>query len=149
MPEKENKDWEQTRDILADKIESASSQLKAEEKISKEEALLMLERVHRGRAKKGRNGPRQIFAAINDWRNSEKKKVFMKARVNVFCEQKYGPRTNWRRGKALALRKELKDKGEIIKGYVAFPAKLMVVKAGQHEYIKYDDLSKIAVDFKK
>lgn len=150
VPEQDNENWEKTKEILAGTIERASEKLKDEEKINKEEALSMLERVHRGREKKGRKGPRQIFAAINDWRNSEKiKAVFMKARINIFCEQKYGPRTNWRRGKALAQRKELKDKGEIVKGYVAFPARLMVVKTGQHDYVKHYDFSKMPVDFSK
>ena len=42
----------------------------------------------------------------------------------------YGPLTRKRQGKALLLRKQLKEQGAITGGYVAFPAKLYVNRAG-------------------
>ena len=40
----------------------------------------------------------------------------------------YGKITTARRNLALKLRKELKEKGQIVSGYIVFPAKLLVKK---------------------
>ena len=65
---------------------------------------------------------------------------------NIFIDQRYGPDTTWRQNKALEARKELKMKGEIVAGFVRYPAKLMVkYDAREKKYTLYDDYSKLVV----
>ena len=126
--------------ILAKTISKAS-----QNKITETEASNFIERAHRGKAKlHSQNRTRPIYVAISDWRFSERlKEVFLDKRnkTGVFCEQMYGQRTTQRRNLALAKRKELKASNEIIKGYVAFPARLMVKKEGDVKYKLFKDFS--------
>ena len=58
----------------------------------------------------------------------------------------YGADTNWRRNKALLKRKELKDNKSIVKGFVKFPARLMVMYTDEDEdYTMHEDFSNIEV----
>ena len=66
--------------------------------------------------------------------------------TSVYFEPQYGPHTNWRRNQALAYRKELKQKGEIVGGYVDFPAVLMGLQPGTDNYLKIKDFSNIPVE---
>ena len=94
-----------------------------------EEASSMVERVHRAapNPKYLGVGPRPIFAAFLDWRDSEQaKEAFRKNNRTVFVEQKVGPRTTVRRNMALKERKKLLEQHTITNGYVSFPARLMV-----------------------
>ena len=110
-----------------------------------------IERAHRGKKKRnGKGGPRPIYAAVDDWRHSEAIKGFFLDRQNdsgIYCDQMYGPRTTWRRSQALRERKELKQQRKITKGYVAFPARLMVLKPGEDKYILWKDYSNLPVIF--
>ena len=134
--------------LLAKSINKASKG-----KITESEANGFIERAHRGKARsRSKRGNRPIFAAIDDWRHSELvKKVFLdkKNETGIYCEQMYGPMTTWRRNLALAKRKELKANGSIMKGYVAFPAKLMVQRAGEDIYRLYKDYSNEKVIYDK
>ena len=89
--------------------------------MSTEDAANTIKRAHRGKAKrKSKGSPRPIYAAIDDWRSSEKIKEFFLDRQNasgIFCQQMYGPRTTWRRNQALAKLKSLKESGQISQGY--------------------------------
>ena len=107
----------------------------------------MIERAHRSKSKNNFQGPRFIYASIDDWRNSEYiKEIFANRNStlkNVYCEQKYGPLTSWRRSQAMKKRRELLDNKLIEKGYVNFPAILMVLKPGNKIYELEMDYSKI------
>ena len=146
IPEQPNESWDETRELLAKKISEAS---KGEMNIKT--ARNCIERAHRGKNNRRTSVPRPIYAAIDDWRRSEEIKEFFlrKSTSGVYCDQMYGPRTTWRRNKALAKRKELKASDKHIKAYVAFPARLMAKKPGDKKYALIDDLSKIPVVFDK
>ena len=95
------------------------------------EAQCFVERAHRAAPSADRVGPRLIFAAFYNWKNSEfVKEAFRKDNIahgsKIMAEQKFGPLTSNRRNEALRVRRELKSDGKILNGYVAFPAKLMV-----------------------
>ena len=121
--------------------------------MTEKKAAESIERAHRGKRKRNNEGgPRPIYAAIDDWRHSEAIKGFFLNRQNdsgVYCDQMYGPRTTWRRSQALKVRKSLKENRTIIKGYVAFPARLMVMKRGDTKYSLWKDFSKESVIFDK
>ena len=71
-------------------------------------------------------------------------------KTTVTADYKYGPLTSKRRSLAMLERKKLKDNNEIVSGYVAFPARLMV-KTSNREGSKYKlhkDFSKEKVSFK-
>ena len=105
----------------------------------------MIERAHRGR---GSNNGSHVYAAILDWRDTEIIREHFSTKpknMNIFVDQMYGPRTTWRRNQALMMRKTLKSKGEIVSGYVAFPAKLFVKKAGNTTYTLHKDFSSMPV----
>ena len=143
--EKESQD---ATDTLASMIAKASRN-----DINKEDAAKMIERAHRGKpGKKSKEGPRPIYAAIDDWRHSEKIKAIFFDKKNdtgIYCDQMYGPRTTWRRSQALKTRKELKANNVIRNGYVAYPAKLMIKKNGDDRYSMYKDFYHIPVTFGK
>lgn len=118
----------------------------------------MLERVHRAAEKqdyKGR-GPRPIFAAFYDWKDSEfvQDKFRARGRSNpdfkMYADQKYGPRTSARRNMAMIERKKLKEANQIISGYVKFPAKLMVKKSNSpgSKYHLHRDFSRDAIQLR-
>ena len=144
--------WAETTTKAAEAINTVSRG-----KISFDEAHDMLERCHRGKPRKSRgnsSSPTPIYALIDDWRNAEMiKEAFMTKPkdVHIYCDQKYGKRTTWRRNQALQVRKELKRTGEIVSGYVKYPAILMVCKQQRHgqkkEYEEYDNFSSMPVVF--
>ena len=137
------KTWDDTRDVLASTVNSLLD-------ISKEEASSLFERVHRGRDHE--HGPGHIYCKVFNWNHSEKlKEDFLNLNKSknsrIRCEQKYGPRTTNRRNLALVLRKKLKEEGEIVSGYLNFPARLMVKKMGEDKYTELKDFSKAEVIF--
>ena len=131
--------WEETSELLAEHIERVSGK-----KMKRDEARAVIERAHRGRFRDHQKVA-DIYVAITDWREAEKIKDFFKFRKNagdgIFCDQKYGPLTSWRRNEALKLRKDLKDEGKIVSGYVKYPAKLFVKKTEYGDYDIYRDFS--------
>ena len=142
IPGDPNEQWSETGMKVAKAIAKASKN-----KIEESEAHDMIERAHRGR---GKNKGSHIYAAILDWRDAETIKEHFATKpksLNIFVDQMYGPRTTWRRNQALIARKELKNKKEIVSGYVAFPAKLMVKKTGSTNYILHKDYSNVPVSF--
>ena len=142
--------WNDTEKILAEKISEICD-------VSLRDARKMIERCHRANTSpnyKG-TGPRPIFAAFFSWKESEfVKNEFRKNNVNnadcrIYSEQKFGPLTTKRRNQAMLYRKKLKDEGNIVRGYVAFPAKLMVKRthAREDKYFEEKDFSKVEVSF--
>ena len=67
----------------------------------------------------------------------------------IYCEYKFGPLTTRRRNLALAERKKLKAEGEILGGYVAYPARLMVKTTAKSNYFMIKDFSSAKVEFGK
>ena len=140
----DNETWEDTAELVAEKISSAS-----EGELSFDDALNSIERAHRtGSNTDAKKDHRDITAALYDWQTSEDvKKYFMQKNLkdrkfNIYCEQKYGPKTTARRNIAMRERRSLLDKKEIAKAYVAYPAKLMVAKNKKdNKYYLHTDFS--------
>ena len=143
--------WKETTDILAKSISDIC------ENTSIQQAHAMLERCHRARENPNfqGKGPRTIFCAFYDWKDSEFVKHQFRlnnmnnSRSRTYAEQKYGPRTTVRRNQAMVLRKQLKEAGSITSGYVAHPARLMVkhtTNRNEH-FICQRDFSKDEVKF--
>ena len=60
----------------------------------------------------------------------------------------YGPLTSRRRHHALKMRRELKNDGAIVAGFVKYPARLMVkTNFNQEAYFEHSDYSKMEVVF--
>ena len=99
--------------------------------LDEDQAYDLIERCHRGaRAQNRQNHPRDIICQFHTWKDSQltltafAKKNASDRNFKKFCNQKYGPLTNARRNMAMVERKRLLEKGDIAKGYVAYPAKL-------------------------
>ena len=129
--------WQETKDLLADQISEICA-------LPKPDAAAMLERAHRSAPNPRYKGtaPRPIYVALFDWNQSQlciekfRQHNITNKNSKIMCEQKYGPITTQRRNQAMMMRKELKDSGEIVAGYVAFPARLMA-KTSHREGSKY------------
>ena len=129
--------WQETKDLLADQISEICA-------LPKPDAAAMLERAHRSAPNPRYKGtaPRPIYVALFDWNQSQlciekfRQHNITNKNSKISCEQKYGPITTQRRNQAMMMRKELKDSGEIVAGYVAFPARLMA-KTSHREGSKY------------
>ena len=149
IPETDQESWEDTEKLVANAIADACN-------IDVADAAEQLERVHRSAPNpryKG-NAPRKIFAALYDWKFSEKcKQAFKDKNIakssNIYCEQMYGPLTRERRRLAMMERKCLKSNNEITSAYIDFPAKLMAKtnKDGKYKCVK--DFSNIQVKLGK
>ena len=146
------KSWEDTKTVLAEAVHSSFPNLPVSQ------ARSFFERAHRSKSegfKNGKQGKRDIFVKLFDWNICEKlKSDFRKARMqnngpNISCDQKYGPLTTFRRNHALNVRRDLKQRGEIVSGFISYPAKLMVRKTNSktERYSEYDDYSKMEVIF--
>ena len=128
IPEtKDDESYQEVKALLADMISSATE-------ISREEVFAGIERAHREAKREGsfRQGKRRIFAAFLNWDLPQKildlfrKKSIADGSFQFYADQMYGPLTAKRRNMAFQLRKSLKEKGDIVSGFVQFPAKLMV-----------------------
>ena len=94
----------------------------------------MVERAHLGK-KTHKNSPAHIFAKFYGWKDSQyviqafqsiNKSKYMS--MNVFLNQMYSPNLTAQRNDALLTHKQLKATKEIISGYIAYPATLMIKK---------------------
>jgi hypothetical protein len=111
-----------------------------------DDAFGMVERAHRSAPNPHYKGtaPRPIFAAMSWWPDCEtiietfRKKNISDSSHTTSVDYKYGPMTTKRK------RKRLIDAGEIVSGYVAYPARLMVKtsKVKGTKYICHKDFSK-------
>ena len=141
LPERKDEiTWSDTTDILCDKLSEIT-------RLGANDIYDMIERAHRGRPNKRKNGKRYIFVGFHDWNDSElMKQKFLKygKGSNIYIDQKYGPDTTWRRNQALLKRKQLKADGLISNGFISYPAKLMVkYNRNDHKYQLYADFSAI------
>ena len=135
--------WEETKQLLA-------STIAKNVKTSYDNAYKMLNRVHRSRptANPNKRGQRDIFANLFSWDHCDKlvedfRLLNVRGHSNIHVEFKYGPLTTNRRIQAMGKRKLLKTAGEIISGYVAYPARLMVKAAGSSNYHMIEDFSRV------
>ena len=148
IPENTNEKWSDTKHLLAELIADNCD-------VTYEDANTMINRAHRGGAKVA-NKHRPIYA--NFWRWDVTQDIisgFRESNIQnpgfrIFAEYKFGPKTTMRRRDALKLRKDLKHDGEIVSGYIKYPARLMV-KFSQNDkhYKMHTDFSKAPVDFSK
>ena len=148
IPETSNeKSWNQTRTVLAKTV------AKCIHSLDEDTAYDLFERVHRGRPNDHNKGARNIYAKLYRWDDAEHlKTAFRKLNVSdpnlkIFCEQKFGPMTTYRRNKAMTLRRDLKKDQKIYSGFVAFPAKLLVKFTAdtKEKYVPYEDFSQTEV----
>ena len=138
------KTWADTKQNLATNISQCVG-------VTQNFALQMLNRVHRGRPNPRKQQQRDIYANLYSWEICEKlvadfRKLNIEGKTDIRVEFKYGPRTTYRRNQALLRRKELKEMGDIMSGYVAYPARLMIKRPGRSKtdpYEEYEDFSKI------
>ena len=75
----------------------------------------------------------------------------IKKQSSVRADFMYGPKTTIRRNAALLKRKQLKEEGVITCGYIQFPAKLLVKRAGarrEDPYEPMEDFSNMKVELK-
>ena len=149
VKELDNETWKATESVLAKTISEAT-----DGDVDEIEAARMIERAHRSRPNHQKKGRRDIFVKLYDWKDSEYiKERFAKKNIKdrhfkKYCEQKYGPLTSARRNEALKARKTLKSTGVIARGFVAFPAKLMVKLPNDSRDAKYrlhEDFSNIEI----
>lgn len=144
--------WDQSKQKLANVIADASD-------ISAASAIEMVERAHRSAPNPRYQGtaPRAIFVALYKWPDAERiVDAFRKYNIAnpehaVSCDFKYGPLTTRRRNMAFLERKKMKERGEIVSGYVAYPARLMVKTSRRQgtKYICQKDFSHEPVSFGK
>ena len=138
VKELDNETWEMTESVLAKTISKAT-----DGETDESDAARMIERAHRSRPNRQKKGHRDIFVKMYDWKDCEYlKQMFAKKNIKdksfkTYCEQKYGPLTTARRNEALKARKTLKAEGEGARGFIAFPAKLMVKLPGDSRESKY------------
>ena len=138
VKELDNESWQMTETLLAKTISKAT-----DGEVDENEAADMLERAHCSKPNRQKKGRRDIFVKLYDWKDSEYlKEKFANKNIKdrnfkTYCEQKYGPLTTARRNEAMKARKLLKSSGEIARGYIAFPAKLMVKLPSDSRDAKY------------
>ena len=135
------KSWDDTKKVVAEII-----QHKCRVEIDPDEHI---ERAHRGKkisVSAQNKFHRDIHVCFYDWNDTRRildgfKQHGFVTKDNIFIEQRYGPDTTWRRNEAKLLRKNLKLKKEIISGYIAFPARLMVKTSPTGKYHLHSDFS--------
>ena len=138
--EVEDESWEDTSEIIAKLISKNLG-------ISSNKAHDMLNRVHRGKpANINKNSPRPIYAALFKWHDCEElvegfRDLNINQKSSIRVSYMYGPKTSLRRGLALVERKNLKDSGAIISGYLAYPARLFGKTPGSNNYKLIKDFS--------
>jgi hypothetical protein len=95
----------------------------------------IIDRCHRGGRVVDENKPRNIYLNCTTSRYVDS---FLKAARTTKSKYKhdrqYTKPINDRRNAAMLERKRLKDTGEIISGYLEYPAKLMVKKVGENDF---------------
>ena len=139
--------WDDTRDIVASVISKYIT------KCSFDDAYEMLDRVHRSPPTKNPNkvGKRDIYAALNTWDDCEylidcfRKINRRNKNLNIYFDYKYWPLTTRRRNMALKRRRELLQNGDIVQGFISYPAKLIVKFNANDEYQLLENFSEMAV----
>ena len=143
-----NEKWSDTKRILAESLAETCD-------VTYEDAEHSINRAHRS-GRKSNGKPRVIYANFCRWDVTQDIiSAFRFSNMNypgfsIYADYKYGPRTSVRRVDALTLRKSLKADGEIVAGYIQYPARLMVkYNIRDDHYTMHKDFSKAPVDFSK
>ena len=137
--------WSDTTKLVATKISGLLS-------IPFDEAKHLIDRCHRGGNPsfyKKSNRVRPIYVAMIRWDTCEELVKASRGQSDVFIDYKYGPLTTARRNMALKKRKELKSTGEIVSGFIKFPAVLMGKKPGEDRFSIIKDFSDEEVTISK
>ena len=145
VKERKEENWNDTKKVVTEVIDKLCDvSLDPDEHI---------ERAHRGHklTHKSKKTARDIHVCFYDWNDTQKVlQGFQKHGIgnnqNIFIEQRFGPNTSWRRNQAKLARKSLKEKKEIISGYISYPAKLMVKKSKEGKYSLFKDFSNMEVE---
>ena len=133
---KANESWKTTRDNLHNIIGKLIPDARGHK---------LIERAHHAKPK-NQNGDDEIttpiFAKFFDWNDAQQilddfKDLNLKKGEKIHVEQMYSPQVTTRRNEALLKRKELKEAGEIVSGYITYPAILMIKKQGERNYVKH------------
>ena len=101
-----------------------------------------IDRTHRGKQLKtttarNRNTPRHIYIKFVSSRTVDDFILYGRKRENgdgFRVDRQYSMAVTKRRNEAMMTRKTLKENGEIVGGYVEYPAKLMVRRQGEKTY---------------
>ena len=135
--------WEQTKQLLASAISKNVN-------TTYKNAYAMLNRVHRSRPTQNhqKRGQRDIYANVYSWEHCDRlvndfRMLNVRGESNIRIEFKYGPLTTNRRIQAMERRKVMKTAGDIVSGYVAYPARLMVKAIGHSKYSMIEDFSRV------
>ena len=147
IAENERENWDDTRNFLADIISARTD-------VSPSDAYDMIERCHRGAYSTDgkKKVKRVIHCLFRDWEDSqyvlnEFRKACIRGEANgISADQKYGDITPARRNQALLVRKQLKQAGTIARGFIDYPAKLMVKYSGaDSKFILHEDFSELEI----
>ena len=128
--EPQEKSWSDTTDVVAGKIADLLD-------LGFDEARDLINRCHRGGKPsyyKEKKKIRPIYVAMMRWGTCEELVHASRSQRQFFIDYKYAPLTTKRRNMALKLRRDLKNSGEIDKGFIKFPAILMGKKNGEAKY---------------
>ena len=100
----------------------------------------VVERAHHGKYYNNSTST-PIFACFYDWNDSQEiLEKFSRNKIEgIHCEQMYSSEITSRRNLALLKRKELKARGDIVSGYIAYPATLVVKKMGESKYSTHSE----------
>ena len=151
LPESEGgeKSWDMTREVVCDALAPLLQ-------INPIDISRKIERIHRGphnndpNKNRNNNTPRLVHARLFNWNDAQwiintSFKNRKNSTIPIYVEQRYGPDTTYRRQEALKFRKELKERKEIVGGYLKYPAKLYVKLPGTEKYTLHQDFSDIPV----
>lgn len=128
--------WQKTEELLADLLQRHLQ-------IAKEDGIKMIDRAHRG-GRMSKNG-RPIYVKFKAWKDSQQvlngftKQRIRNTNMNIKIDQMYSKKLTERRNLAMQERKILVETEQIVSGYINFPAKLMIKKAGTPKYILYKE----------
>ena len=136
ITEEKGEAWAQTKDLVSNIISRHLN-------LDKNMVYHGIERAHRGgnlTSNKPHNKPRNIFIRLfstedvktylDGFRNLNMNNRDMK----IIISQQFSDKLSIRRNEAMIKRRELKTNGQIISGYVEYPATLMIKKAGDKKY---------------
>ena len=129
--EADNETWDDTKRLVA----TALTELLG---LNQKEVINGIERAHRG-GKKDKNRNRNIFVRLYcsedvKYYCYEIRKLNINGKTKIIATQQFSKKLTLRRDLALQERKRLKDSGDIIAGYLQFPATLMVKKEGELKF---------------
>ena len=139
VPEEKDENPEATKALLANILADHFNK-------DQNDVMYDIVRAHRSAAKPDSNKCRPIFVKfaredVAEGINIDLSRRENKTKSGVYfkCTKQYIKALQDRRNDALVKRRELLDDNSIIKGFVEYPAKLIVMFAGQSKYSKHSE----------